>query len=361
MRTKQMFAYEPDYAVPPGETVREQMEHYGWTQQELAVRLNTTPQTLNRIFKGEQVGSLDMANRLELVLGAPAKFWNNLELNYRERLAKLEEKRRLASDLAWLKTIPVRELVARGVIEDCEERTETLRRVLAFYGVSNVQAWHALWACPEVAARRSTCFESQPGAASAWIRLGEIQAQECSCKAYDKANFVAVLDELRGRIGTPDSTIPYMRDQCAACGVALSLVPEMPKAPWSGATKWLSPDKVMILLNLRGKAEDKFWFSFYHEAGHVLHDSKKDLLINDGSSDDPRELRANTFAAEQLIPAHYNDRIRRATSDVEIKRLALEIGVSPGIVAGRYQYLTHQWHRFKSLIRTYKWAENHAS
>ena len=67
----------------------------------------------------------------------------------------------------------------------------------------------------------------------------------------------------------------------------------MKKVPWNGATKWLTPTKPMILLCLRGKGEDKFWFSFFHEAGHVLHDSKKDLLINDGSQGDPREERAN--------------------------------------------------------------------
>jgi addiction module HigA family antidote len=357
MRTKKVFAYEPDYAVPPGETIREQMEHYGWTQQELAVRLKTTVQTLNRIFKGDQVISLDMANRLELVLGASARFWNNLELNYREQLAKLEEKRQLAEDLDWLESIPVAELIKREVVSASADRVEVLRSVLSFYGVSNVPAWHDLWGHPQVAARRSACFESQPGAASAWIRLGELQAQECSCGTYDKAKFVSVLSVLRGKIETHTSAIAYMRDQCAACGVAIALVPEMPKAPWLGATKWLTADKVMILLNLRGKAEDKFWFSFYHEAGHVLHDSKKDVLINDGSSDDPRELRANTFAAEHLIPSHYNDRIRDAVSDADIKRLASEIGVSPGIVAGRYQYLTRQWHRFKSLIRTYKWTD----
>jgi len=356
MGTKKAFAYEPDYAVPPGETIREQMEHYGWTQQELAVRLETTVQTLNRIFKGDQVISLEMANRLELVLGAPARFWNNLELNYREQRSKLAEKRQLAEDLDWLDSIPVAELIKREVVSACADRVEVLRSVLAFYGVGNVQAWRDLWECPAVAARRSACFESHPGAASAWIRLGELQALACPCGTYDKAKFVAVLGELRSKITTPDTAISYMRDQCAACGVAVSLIPEMPKAPWSGATKWLTTGKVMILLNLRGKAEDKFWFSFYHEAGHVLHDSKKDLLINDGSSDDPREQRANAFAAEQLIPLRYNDRIRHAASDADIKRLAKEIGVSSGIVAGRYQYLTHQWHRFKSLIRTYTWS-----
>ena len=149
--------------------------------------------------------------------------------------------------------------------------------------------------------------------------------------------------------------MPKLIDNCAACGVAVALVTEISKIPWSGATMWLTPEKVMILLSLQVKGEDKFWFSFFHEAGHVLHDSKKDLLINDGSSNDPRESRANAFAASRLIPASNDACIRQAASEADIKRLAAEIGVSPGIVAGRHQYLTQERRRFEALIRTFEW------
>lgn len=355
MKVKKKFLYEPDYAVLPGETIREQMEHYGWSQQELAMRLDTTVQTLNRIFKGEQPISLETATKLERVLGAPARFWNNLELNYRETLTKLADQERLQADLAWLKVIPVNELTKRGAIIDSRNPVEQLNNVLAFYGVCNVKAWCDLWEKPAVAARRSQCFESQPGATSAWLRLGQLQSQKRTCMGYDKARFVALLQEARLWTKESPTAISKLVERCAECGVAVTLIREMPKAPWSGATMWLSPEKVMIMLNLRGKAEDKFWFSFFHEAGHVLYDSKKDLLINDGSSNDPREQRANDFAAEILIPSLYNERIRHARTETDIKKLANEIGISPGIVAGRYQFLTHKWSAFKPLIRTLTW------
>jgi len=93
------------------------------------------------------------------------------------------------------------------------------------------------------------------------------------------------------------------------------------------------------------------WFSFFHEAAHVLYDNKKDLLINDGSQDDPREKRANKFAAEFLIPSKYNDAISRFRSKDEILRMANKFGIAPGIVAGRYQFLTKNWSYFRDLIR----------
>jgi len=96
---------------------------------------------------------------------------------------------------------------------------------------------------------------------------------------------------------------PEMVRLCAEAGVAVVFVPELKKVPWNGATRWLGPNKVMILMSLRGKTEDKLWFSFFHEAGHVyLQHSKKDLYINDGVADDPQEKEADAFAADWLIP-----------------------------------------------------------
>jgi HTH-type transcriptional regulator / antitoxin HigA len=357
MKARKAYPYDPDYAVAPGETLLEVMESSGMTQKEFAVRTGLTVQSLNRIFRGEQPISFDTAARLELVTGTPARLWNNLETNYRERLAALAERERLQAELAWLKQIPTAELIERGAIQAAKSKADILRNTLQFYGVSSVAAWTALWERPAVAARRSACFESLPGPASAWIRLGELQAYGQTCKPFSKSRFRDSLARCRRLTREPPAvSLPKLTALCASCGVALALVKEMKKVPWNGATKWLAPGKVMVLLNLRGKSEDKFWFSFFHEAGHVLHDSKKDLLINDGSQEDPRETRANQFAAETLIPVRDEARIRAARSAAEITAIADELGVSPGIVAGRYQFLTQQWGWFKDLIRRLEWA-----
>jgi plasmid maintenance system antidote protein VapI len=357
MKAKKQYTFEPDYAVAPGETLLEVMASLDMNQKECSKRLELTEQTLIRIVKGEQPISYATANRLELVTRVPARFWNNLEAEYREQLAKIEERRRLADSIEWLKTIPVKELVDRGCLEPQPDKVSMLREVLKFYGVGSVAAWSDIWEIPAVAARRSLCFETRPGDASAWIRQGELQAHEIECQPYDKARFKEVLQQIRGlTCETAEDFAPEIRRLCAEAGVAVALVREMKKVPWSGATKWLLPNKAMILLCLRGKGEDKFWFSFFHEAGHVLHDSKKDLLINDGSHDDPREVRANQYASDILIPARFNAIIPTLRSRAEVLQLAGELGISPGIVAGRYQFLTGKWDFFKDLIRPLHWA-----
>lgn len=356
MKAKRQYKFEPDYAVPPGQTLQEVMESLDMSQKELAVRTGLTVQSLIRIFKGQQPITYETANRLELVTGVPASFWNNLEAQYQEQLAKVSERERLRTDLEWLKTIPTKELAERGLLKETTDEVEMLRETLGFYGVSSVGAWQEIWENPAVAARRSHCFESQPGSASAWIRQGELQSQKIACRPFDKVLFQKALQMIRSlTCEEPEKFEPEMKRLCAKAGVALALVPEMKKVPWNGATKWLSPQKAMILLCLRGKGEDKFWFSFFHEAGHVLHDGKKDLLINNGSRDDPREVRADKFAAESLVSARYDGRIKAFHSNREIVSLAKELGISPGIVAGRYQFLTKRWTHFKKTIRTLQW------
>ena len=359
IKATKKYVFEPDYAVPPGETLRETIEFLGMSQKELSSRTGLSVQSLNRIIKGEQPITYETANILELVLNVPASMWNNLEAQYREQLAKNHERKRLESNLEWLKSIPVAELVKRQIVPPLEDKVEQLRAVLAFFGVSSVSAWHRIWDEPAVAARRTACFESCPGVASAWIRQGEIQANSIDCADFSKNKFKDALLEIRKlTVLTPQEFTDKMRLFCAESGVALVFVPEMKRAPWYGATKWISPNKAMILLNLRGKMEDLFWFAFFHEAGHVLHDSKKDLLINNGSKihEDEREIRANEYAAEFLIPERYNERIRRARSKQDLINIANLLEISPGIVAGRRQYLTDNYRYFNGLKRKFEWA-----
>jgi len=358
LTAKKLYEFEPDYAISPGETLKEVMESLNMAQKELAIRTGLTVQSLNRIFKGDQPISYETANKLELATGVPARMWNNLEAQFREQLAKAKERKQLEFDLDWLKTIPTQELIQRKAIVPQKDKVLLLRETLKFYGLSSVAAWNDIWENPAVAARRSQCFETCPGPASAWIRLGEIQAHQIDCQPFDKISFTQALKKIRLlTVKDPEKFIPETIQLCASSGVALALVREIKKVPWHGATKWLAASKAMILLNLRGKMEDQFWFSFFHEAGHVLYDSKKDLYINDGTVDDPREHEANEFAANILIPRDIDPGIASLKTKEDVILLANELKISPGIVAGRFQHLTKKWSYFNGLKRKFQWSK----
>jgi len=361
MIKNQNFKFEPDYAIPPGETLQETMEYLGMTQVELAERTGLTVQSVNRIFKGEQPITFETAQRLEYVTGYAANFWNTLESQYREQLVKVAEARKMEESMNWLKSIPVRELKTRGVLPDTKEKLLLFRETLKFYGVSSVDSFSNIWKEPKAAARRSTAFKSAPGPTSAWLRLGQLQARKTTCQPYEKSTFLENLKLIRTLTTLPpDEFQPRMIDLCAASGVALSLVPEFKKAPWSGAAEWLTPTKAMILLCLRGKSEDKFWFTFFHEASHIIHDGKTKSFLDcesDNYANDPMEKRADRFAAEILIPKEHDTRIKSCRSKLDILKIAKELLISPGIVVGRYQHLTKKWNYFNDLKKRFRWKE----
>lgn len=356
MRLKPKIQYQPDYLVAPGETIAETIASLDMTQKEFAIRLGITEQSLIRIIKAEQPITYETAAKLEMVTGTPASFWNALESKYREALVRQRELTSFESEKAWLKSIPFKALAERNHVTPTPDAAMQVREALAFYGVSNVEAWNEIWESPKAAARRSLCFKTNPGAASAWLRMAEIQATKVECAPYNESKFKKSLMEIRQLTEQhAELFIPKMVELCTLAGIALVFVPELKGVPWNGATRWLSSQKAMILLSLRGKTEDKFWFSFFHEASHVLHDDRKGLYIADNSQDET-ELRADKFAADTLIPSRYNAEIERAVSAAQIKRLARIIGVSEGIVAGRWQYLNKTFSRFNELKRKLAWA-----
>jgi len=332
-------AYEPDYTVAPGRTLQETIDALDMDQRELAKRTGLSVKHINQVIKGAASITQDTAIRLERVTGVPARMWNSLEANYRERLARLDERTRLQASLDWLKTIPVKELVQRGKIRAQSDATCLLEEVLRFFGVASVAAWKEGWQKPQFAFRKSPAFEGQTGAMATWLRLCELAASDVRCKPYSRARFQAALQPIRAlTVADQQAFFPAMQAHCAETGVAVVLVPDIKGAPVSGAAKWLSPRKAMIGLNLRGKSNDRFWFSFFHEAGHLLLDSKKETYVDVDAVNDPREQQANQFAANMLIPPARAAELASLRTEADVQAFARSVGIAPGIVVGRLQH-----------------------
>ena len=352
--------FVPDYAIPPGETLFDTIEAMGMSQAELSERTGRPKKTINEIIKGKAPITPDTALQLERVLGVSAAFWNNLEKNYRETLARLSEQERLQDQIAWLSELPVKALVKSGWIRPFKEKVHQLQEVLNYFGVASPECWREMWLGTQVAYRTSQAFESDPGAVSAWLRKGELVAREIVCKPYDESTFRAALKTIRSiTVKPPEEFQHEVVRLCADAGVAVAFVPELPKMRASGATWWLMPTKAVILLSLRYKSDDHLWFSFFHEAGHILLHGKKDVFIEDNQSSD-KEDEANRFASEFLIPTQRLKTFIASTrlSKEAVRTFAAQLGIASGIVVGRLQHdgflpITH----CNELKTRLKWKE----
>lgn len=339
--------YEPDFVSPPGETLAETLQAKEMDQSEAAKRMGRSPKLINEIIKGKAPITPETAIQLERVLGVPAGFWNNRERHYREYLASKAESERLQTQVAWLKTIPLNAMVKACWMQKFTNKVAQLQEALDFFRIASPEEWKEM---PEAAFRQSPAFKGDPTSVTAWLRRGENLAEEIYCSPYNLEQFKAAIKEIRGFTVQPIQDVTStMIDLCAQAGVALVFVPQLPKTRVSGATRWLSPRKALIQLSLRYKTNDHFWFTFFHEAGHIiLGHSKKEILINEdnGRSIDTEE-EANHFAAEFLIPEknlrNFLFRTKRVSKQTIIE-FAKDIGIAPGILVGRLQHDQHLPH-----------------
>jgi HTH-type transcriptional regulator / antitoxin HigA len=344
MSTK--YTFKPDYAFHPGETLAETLETLSMSQADLAQRTGRPLKTINEIIQGKAAITADTALQLERATGVSATFWNKAQRNYEAALARQAEAEQIESGIGWLKNFPLKKLLEIGWLKKAENEVEQMQELLSFFGVAGVAEWESIWSSPEAAFRKSTAFEAQPTSVAAWLREGERRAQKLETDPFNKDNFIKALAEIRKLTTTEPQTFePEMKRLCAACGVAVVFVPEVPGTRAYGATRWLSPEKAILQLSLRGKADDFLWFTFFHEAAHILKHGKKDVFIEaketyKDKSILHKEEEANSFAADFLIHRNAFRELlsRQPFTSARIRAFASEMGIAPGIVVGRLQH-----------------------
>ena len=352
-----------DLAIPPGEVLAEEIEARGMTQRELAARLDRPPQVVNEIIRGKKAITPDTAIALGKVLGGDPGFWTNLEADYQLTLARQRERNALHTETQWLKEYPIRELVKRGWLSagrDAESRTKAL---LDFLGVASVAPrvyQEAVGFRITEAAQRKV----SAGALAVWVRKGELEAREIVTADYDAEAFRAALHTIRGMTEQrPEEFLPAMTRLCADAGVAFCVVPELPKSGANGVARWLTDKKALLQMSIRNKWADIFWFSFSHEAGHLLKHRTQRRIAIDGLDGDPdtaaMEAEADQFAKDFLIaPEDWNDFCGKGRfGPVQVQEFARSIGIAPFIVVGRLQKEgLVRYNQLTQLKRRYEWA-----
>lgn len=336
--------YAPDVVSPPGETLLELLEDRGMSQAELAERTGRPKKTINEIIKGKAALTPETAIQLERVLGTPASFWNNREQNYRDWLARQEERKNLSKHITWMRQFPISNMIKHGWITKFNNQIDQLIEILRFFAIASPDQWQN--GNQMTAFRQSPTFAANPAAVSAWLRQGEIQSAQIQCAPYDEARFRQALQQIRELTTQPPEVfVPQVTELCAQTGVAVIFVPEIPGTRTCGTTRWLTPTKAMIMLSLRYKTDDHLWFTFFHEAAHILLHGKREVFLEDDDevSEDvrAREEEADRFASDFLIPPEAFRRFHPRgvhISHEDIIEFAQQLGIAPGIVVGRLQH-----------------------
>ena len=331
-------------ATPPGATIKEQLVDRGMSQKEFAARMDMSEKHISRLINGEVQLTPDVAMRLEMVLGLPAHFWSNLENIYREKLVKVQAENEMDADLETAKKIPYSEMAKNGWVQETRNGVERVINLRKFFEVVQL----GLIKKPTIqgiACRRLGEGEKSDYALLAWAQKAKLEARNIKTAAINIEKLKASLPNIRRMTRqAPEKFCSELCDTLAACGIAIVFLPHIGGSFLHGAT-FYDGAKIVIGMTVRGKDADRFWFSLFHEFGHIIlgHIGQVDGTTEEDEKD------ADIFAKDMLIPqAAFDEFTNKAAFDKpSIMRFAEKVGIDPGIVVGRLQkerFIPFSWY-----------------
>lgn len=356
--------FQPDWVSPPGETILDILRERSISHSDFARSLGETRAGVDALLRGHAELTVQHAKKLEGLFGASQTFWLTREMQYRQDLIRSKREEENSMSLQWLSELPLKDMVRFGWLKVGGKSKPTLAECLDFFGCSSVAEWRVGHQTQlELAAfRRSNSFEQKPLAVAAWLRKGEVDGLAQVCRDWNSEKFQVGLEKIRllTREKKPEDFLPELKEICAEAGVALVVARAPSGCRASGATRFITATKALILLSFRHLTDDHFWFTFFHEAGHVLLHKQNEVFI-DGldSANTKEEEEANAFSARALIPDQFRAKLQAlGLTPREILRFAKDVGVSPGIVIGQLQNSGRVRHdRLNAFKQRYVWED----
>jgi HTH-type transcriptional regulator/antitoxin HigA len=358
---------DPNWASPPGETIQRLLATRELPSDELADRLGFRADQLEALIRGQTRITVAIAEALAETLGSSPRFWLARDKSYVRELARLGAAGPVEQN-SWVAAMPTKSMKRYGWLPQSARGRSLHSHLLGFFDCTSFQEWGARYSSGvgEVAFRTSLAFPADGMATLVWLRAGEIQADLLPLRKYKPAAFETILPALKklSAFKHPKSFLPRIQSACAAVGVAVTTSRALDGCRASGAS-WINRNgNPVIHLSFRHLSEDHFWFTFFHEAGHVvLHGQSH--IDGEGASvlaadQAQKESEANAFAEDALLSSHVRERLMAARpSRAAILAAARESNLTPGIVVGQLEnagVLSHGKMAF--LKRRYRWEHD---
>jgi HTH-type transcriptional regulator/antitoxin HigA len=334
-------AFQPNWFSKPGDTLSAILNRREMTPDMLAKCMGRDASVVHGLLSGDISIDKPIAGLLAKCVGGSPAFWATRQSQFVRDLNRAVAAVSTDQGKSWLRTLPIKEMMESGWIPASKETRDTLKSSLAYFDVTDPDEWRERYTAFQnsFSYRTSPTFQSKLGALAAWLRQAEIQASRMTCARWDAGGLKARLDAMRVLTKATNLAhfIPRLRALCAEVGVAIIFLKAPAGCRASGATRFLSSTKAMIVLSFRFLSDDQFWFSFFHEIGHLLlHGTEATFVDGEAADLTDREVEANAFSEGVLIPLDRHDELLEVPSRArDVIRFAVSLGVSPGIVVGQ--------------------------
>ncbi len=350
--------------IHPGETLNDVLEDRNISQVELAHRTGVTGAHISKIINGAKGISVSFAKKLEYALGVDSSFWVNLQAIYDCEMAEYEEANNINSSeiqvLSQLKDV-IKYIQDLELIEPTHNKTCQVMELRKLFCISNLNDIPKLAFSGAFRISQSNSIDVY--VLYAWIRLCQIRT---SMLSIDKEINIQLLKDSIPNIKSlmfikPEDMQDELQRIFANCGIAFSIEKNFTGAPVQGYIRTNNDNTISLSLTIRGAFADRFWFTLFHEIGHIVNgDIGAKNFIDYTISSNEVEQKANEYAKNILLNSDaYNKFISEEDFSIyAIEEFAKTQGVLKDIVIGRLQndeILDYSQYS-KQKIR-YKWAD----
>ncbi len=340
--------YFPESVTHPGEILMEALEENSIGAKEFAVRTGKPEKTITAVLKGESSLTPDMAILFEQVLQIPGRFWLEAQRNYDEYKARIDYQTAIGNAQDWAKDFPYAQMANFGWVPKTKKINEKVLHLFEYFRVANQKGFEDYYfhQKTKVAFRISLKGNKNATAIAAWLRQGEIQTDKLETQEFNKAALKSNLPAFKKLMAAhPHNFFEQLRELCLQCGVKLVHTPCLPKTAIHGSTRWIN-DTPLIQLSGRFKRNDIFWFTFFHEVGHILMHGKKYISLENidyEGENEQYEEEANSFASQWILTDAQVQEIWETENldDEKIKTFAAKFETHPACIIGRLQHLQY--------------------
>lgn len=329
--------YKDRIAFHPGYYIKEIVEESGLTQEDFAKRLGTTPKNLSILIRGEQSLSIDVASKLSRMLGTTAAYWLNLQRTYDEMQAEFLSDKELSREREVFKMIDYKYFRDHFGLQDLPRKVdEQIKGVREFLSIASLTVLEEESLAVSFRSYSDKLSLSNIVNANAMVQIAVNIALKKETPKFNKKKFEAAVAFALTQTRNHEGFLPVVREAFEEAGVILIVLPNLKNSGINGATKRIN-GKIMLMVNDRRHLSDTFWFSLFHEIGHIMNG---DYGITFNGNKDDSEEEADMYAQRMLIPEEAYMKFVAEHSYIDedaILAFADCIERDPGIVLGRLQ------------------------
>ena len=331
------FEYKDKIAFHPGYYIEEIIQDMNITQEDFAKRLQTTPKNISKLINGEQSLSDDIAMKLARMFDTSVEYWLNHQKSYDALLAQKASDDELENEREVFQYIDYRYIASMfhlpDYTRDVDKQIEATRKVLKVSTLSVLKNTDL-----------AVNFKSSNGEktlaniirANVMVQIACNKALQVNAPKFNKTLFQRKIEYALTLTKQHDSFFSVLEKSFLEAGVILVFLPNLKGSKVNGATKYINRNNIMLMINDRGTNSDIFWFTLFHEIGHIMNN---DLGISFENETGEKEEKANEFAQNALIPSlEYQSFVKRGDfSENAIIEFSSLIDRDPGLVLGRLQ------------------------